>query len=213
MKRFLLGTAVVFGALYFGQGASFAAPLVADGVSYSLTQDALMGLPLTDQFTLTITGINKTGVGGDTEGGRTGVNALAFNPPSHFASATMITPPSGYVFVSGGLNSGGCDGSGNFFCFDNTAIPPIPTTPYAANSSLSFVFDVTLASGNFTGYAPDFKIDWVGSKNNYDLVSKAIPITIGPTINPLATDVPEPVSMSILGVGLASLGYLRRRRA
>jgi len=179
------------------------AALIADGITYSLSE-ADTADPLTDRFTLTITGINGAL---DTEGGRSGVNAIALTKPADFATAAMITPPSGYTFVNGGLNSSGCDGSGNFFCFDNTAIPPIPTTAFAANSSLTFVFDVTTATGAFAGYAPDLKIDWVGSQNNYDLVSQ--PIAIETHTDPI----PEPASLVMLGsMLLAGSVAIRRRR-
>lgn len=152
---------------------------------------------------LGISGINGAS---DTEGGRSGVNAIAFNLPSNFASAAMISPPSGFTFVNGGLNAAGCDGSGNFFCFDNTAIPPTPSTAFAADSTLSFTFDVTLSSGSFAGYKPDFKIDWVGTQNNYDLVSKELDPTPG---TPVPT--PEPGSLVILGSAL--VGFVAIRRA
>src|SRR5260370_39363666 len=102
--------------------------------------------------------------------GRSGVEAFAFHPPTNFSTAT---PPSGFSLELGGLNSKGCDGSGNFFCFKANTTPP-STPALAANSSLSLVFDVTISSGSFAGYAPDFKINWVGSQNNYDLVSATL---------------------------------------
>jgi hypothetical protein len=190
-----LGFAVVAAAALAAAPAH--ASLIADGLTYTLTESVLSSL--TAQFTLSITGINGAS---DTEKGRSGVNAIAFTQPSNFLSAVMITPPSGYSFINGGLNSSGCNGNGNFFCFDNTSIPPTPSTAYAADSTLTFVFDVTLSSGSFAGYAPDLKIDWVGSKNNYDLVSK--------TITP--TPAPEPASLAVLGVGMAGLGVIRKRR-
>jgi hypothetical protein len=39
---------------------------------------------------------------------------------------------------------------------------------------------VAISSGNLTGYEPDLKIDWVGSKNNYDLVSETITPVVVP---------------------------------
>jgi hypothetical protein len=198
MKRFL------YAAMVAALAATPAhASLIADGITYTLTEFTT-GNPLTDQFVLSISGINGTS---DTEGGRSGINALAFTLPSKFSTASMISPPSGYTFVNGGLNSSGCDGSGNFYCFDNTSIPPTPSTPYPVNSSLNLTFDVTLSSGNFAGYVPDFKIDWVGSKNNYDLVS--LPLPLSPTPIPA----PEPASLALLGVGLIGLGYTRRARS
>jgi hypothetical protein len=84
-----------------------ASTLVADGITYSLTASLLNAT--TDQFTLSISGINGAT---DTEKGRYGVQSFAFNPPTNFASATA---PTRFTEQSGGLNSGGCDGSGNFF--------------------------------------------------------------------------------------------------
>jgi hypothetical protein len=159
--------------------------------------------PDVEVYTLMISGINGAA---DTEGGRSGVNAIAFNLPANFLSATMVTPPSGFSFVLGGLNSNGCDGSGNFFCFDNTAIPPTPTTAFAANSSLTFVMDVTTSQA-FVLNTPAFKIDWVGTQNNYDLVSKPLaPEGSGPP--PPPPPVPEPGTLAMLGTALLGFGFL-----
>jgi len=187
-----LGSAIGLAALATTMPAH--ASLIDDGITYSLTETTLTATSA--QFTLGISGINGPS---DTEGGRFGVNALAFTQPANFSAAGA---PTGFTSVLGGLNSGGCDMAGNFFCFSANTTPTGPAL--AANSSLSFVFTETISSGSFAGYVPDFKIDWVGTKNNYDLVSLPLPPTPG-------RSVPEPNTLLALGAGLLGLVLLRRR--
>jgi hypothetical protein len=171
------------------------ASLVADGITYTLFETILS--PTEDQFTLQITGINGPS---DTEGGRFGVNSLAFNEPKpgSVLSGTMT----GFTFMTGGLNAMGCDGTGNFYCFKANAAPTAPAL--AANSDLQFTFDVTVAkAGDFAGYNPDFKIQWLGAKSGkYDLVSQ--------TLTP--TPVPLPAALPLLLGGIAGIGCMRRRK-
>ena len=197
MRRVLLAalatTAIGFASM---PAPASAAVLVADGITYDLTLNSITNGDLTGNFTLAISGINTAS---DTEGGRTGINAFAFNDPT--VGTAVSGSSSGFVFASGGLNSTGCDGSGNFFCFDNTSIPPTPNT--LLGSSLSILFSVTSDTvGSWANYNPDFKIDWVGSQNNYDLVSLAIPVNGG---------VPEPATWAMMLLGFGGIGMAMRR--
>jgi hypothetical protein len=152
-----------------------------------------------DRFTLDITGINGAT---DTEGGRYGVNSLAFNETP--AKGSLVTGAmTGFTFMTGGLNAMGCDGTGNFFCFKAITAPTAPAL--AANSELKLTFDLTVAqAGDFAGYNPDFKTQWLGSKSGkYDLVSQ--------TLTPTA--VPLPAALPLLLGGIAGLGFMRRRKA
>lgn len=141
-----------------------------DGLTYTLTAFKTSN-PDVDNFTLTISGINGTS---DTVGGRYGVFALAFNEPAGFNSATAIS--TGFTLMSGGLSSGGggCDGTGNFICFQNTQ--PIAQTALAADSTLSFDFQVDASGISTWGTAnskDDFKISWDGGKSkNYHYDSR-----------------------------------------
>jgi PEP-CTERM motif len=197
MKSALLTVIAATTALAFATPVS-AAVLIADGITYDLTLDSITNGGLTGNFTLDISGINTAS---DTEGGRTGINAFALNDPS--IGTAIDGSASGFVFTSGGLNANGCDGSGNFFCFDNPSIPPIPGA--LLGDSLTLMFSVTSDTvGSWDAYDnPDFKIDWVGSQNNYDLVSLGIPVNGA---------IPEPATWAMMIIGFGAAGYSIRRR-
>jgi hypothetical protein len=230
MKGLLAATALV--AVAWASPASALLSLgpnaTTEGLTYTLEAQATAN-PLTEQFALVIQGVNVAGT--DTRLGRTGINGFAFNlvsqnPDSPFTGAVLGTIINGnlslgtnsFVFKDGGLNSGGCNLTGNFFCFDNTAIgnggaAPQPTVAITG-STVVIGFEATLLpGGSWANFATDLKIDWVGNQNNYSLVSLAIPVnTTCPdcVINPTLVDAPEPASMALLGVGV--LGVLAARR-
>ena len=194
---------MILGVLASSAGAPSWASLIVDGLTYTLYESTLSTTE--DQFTLVISGINGTGAGGtplDTEGGRYGVGSFALTEP--VAGSVSTGSLAGFAFMTGGLNSMGCNGKGNLYCFRNNKTPSAPAL--AANSSLTFTFDVILQSadaGDFANYDPSFKIDWIGTKNNYNLVSE--------TLTP--TPVPLPAALPLLLGGIASLGFLSRRKA
>ena len=181
--------------------------LTADGLTYTLTAFTTTN-PSVDNFTLTISGINGTS---DTEGGRYGVFALAFNQPTGYLG--VAANPTGFATQSGGLSStgaGGCNGSGNLFCFQN--LMPIAQSALAANSTLSFNFSVAATGVSTWGTSvnpDDFEISWDGSNSNYDHVSQNLAPAAAPEIDPASAT----AALTFLAGGLAMLSGRRRKQS
>jgi hypothetical protein len=213
---------------------AFSAPaqaiIIDQGITYELQTQATAD-PLTNRFALLISGENTAS---DPIGNRTGITGFALNETSNGATASgemiftattagIVMGNSGWNFVNGNVNQGGCTNNPapNFYCFDNSAVPPNPTDDLAG--PLLFVFDVTLNPGEtWAGYNPSFRIDWVSdTQNNYSFVSAPIGVTQGcPSCTPTPTSVvPEPASIAALGSGLVALAgaigwrWRRRRKA
>lgn len=208
MKKIFLAMAALL--LPFAATPAEAVTLIADGITYELDLTSVSADGLTGNFSLAISGVNTAS---DTEGGRTGINAFAFNDPN---GGTAVSGSSaGFTFQPGGLNSNGCNGNGNFFCFANTGAVFASPLPSAG----SLLFSVTTdAAINWLTWNPDFKIDWIGSKNNYDLVSKHIGVnncTAGGCPGPdpfIGGGVPEPGTWLMMIFGFAAIGTAMRRK-
>ncbi len=175
--------------------------LIADGLTYSLTETVNSATDIL--FTLNITGINAPGPTGDAEGGREAVTAFAFNG---LGNGWNITGPSGWSRLSGQTsNSGsGCNSpGGGWFCFQQNTYG---SSVLAANSSLSYSFE--LMGSGLSSWDPSFKINWIGTKNNYDLVSQTL--TPGGTV--AAPEVDPGTTLSGLTLLAGAMAILRGRR-
>lgn len=190
-----------------GQAAIVGPGGSAQGITYEFTivGGALNSTSAT--FNIHITGINAVT---DLEGGRSGINDFAFSTPGLPAIASGSSAFG--TFTDGGLNSTGCNGSGGFFCFNGALPPNAPALP--ANSTIDIQFAINLTTGNFLAWTPSFKIDWVGSLNNYDLVSQDLVGSLTPT--PFNNPIPLPGAVWMLFgglawiIGLCSVGGRRR---
>lgn len=127
-------------------------------------------------------------------------------------SVTLVAAPGGSSAWSaempGGSNSGGCDGNGaasGAVCFqDISATTVVPGGPY------NFEFAVTMPGADALTASSDIKAVYNTAMDNS---GRNLGITsMGITIQPSTTTVPEPGTVGLLGIGLVGLGIASKRR-
>ena len=114
--------------------------------------------------------------------------------------------------MSGGLNSGGCSGSGNgFYCANSNLLG---ATPFLGGSTDTWVFLMNINNSlpNFTTGSGSLKAQFtnlIGEKVG-SLLSENV--TFGTPTNPPPTTTPEPATLVLFGTGLAVAATAMRRR-
>jgi len=208
IKKKFVALAGLASLLYAGVGYA-SNSVTVDGAIYTLTYSgsALPDLdPAHETFRVTL-GIDTNAY----SGGGSFLDNVAIKVSSA-ATGALFSAPGGtgnWSLLAGGLNSGGCDGSGSgFICANglaNSGKGVAVTTGNGAGIDYAFTFDVTMANGAlFTGLdAASIKARYVKADGH---------MAGGLVSNGITLSVPEPESYAMLLAGLGLMGFIARRR-
>jgi hypothetical protein len=211
MRRLLL---ICVGSFAFGALGLIAAPDASatpigpacgtcQGSIYEIAYD---GVPVATTATTETWRITYTIDTSGYDGGGTRLDTVALKVSAQLVDADLVAAPGGVGLWNeflGGLNAGGCSGSGSGFdCVEATSIGTSPVVP---GGVYTWVFDLEIANGGlFTVDDSSVKaryVDEAGDKVG-DLVSESIMLTL----------VPEPGTALLVAAG-ASLLAARRTRS
>jgi hypothetical protein len=149
--------------------------------------------------------------------------AIGINLPadSTLLSAMEFAPngAANWTPVAGGLNAGACDGKGAFICAkaNTTAFDALAPNAATAITPYEWTWEVTILDSSKGGAAAVFangsSVKIAYSDVNGHLVSDEFPFINTPPPHENLPTVPEPVSATLVGGGLLTLGcFLARRR-
>ncbi|MGH8750983.1 MAG: PEP-CTERM sorting domain-containing protein, partial [Burkholderiales bacterium] len=138
------------------------------------------------------------------------LDQVAVKVSSSLFASSLFSAPSGtanWLLVDGGINASGCSGSGSgFLCANSDAALNSGKGVSVPDGTYSWVFDLTVDNGTLFTDLNEASVkgrfvDSAGAKVG-DLVSENVTLLA----------VPEPEIYAMLGIGLALMGFVGRRR-
>ena len=194
MKRFLVFTAVLAIACIGLAGVAKADSTSAGGVVYTFTSDGSDG---SGGFLVTMT-VNTTGA---TASGAMTSFAVQFTGATSVSLSSVSANAGAWSAMIQGNNGGNtCTaGMSNFWC--STGTPGITITSGGPGDVYTFVFDI-----KGVGVSPT--TTHIQTNQGEGALAISNDVGVGPP-----TSTPEPASMLLLGLGLAGVPFLRRKRS
>lgn len=206
MKKFLF---CVF-ALVCCFAASLSASTITgcsscDGASYTLDYNIVSTSSTFDVFNVFLLVDDTTYTGGGQY-----LNAVAVKPDSSILAVNLLSAPStlpigsSWVTSLGGLNANACDGSGSgFFCTGSTGLgAPVSTLGKEFEWQVSVTHDTWFTGASLASIKAIY-VDASGNK-----IGSLLSADIGDTMH---SPVPEPLTSSLVGLGLIGLFFVRRK--
>ncbi len=190
-------------------GCAAAGPAAAvdsfNGTTWTLTTNGVDLNPSAaiDQFLFTLTVDTSTP---DAAVSGSYLDSVSIKVASSVTGNSVTGPAVGpWILQTGGLNNGGCSGSGGgFLCADVTTFTD---GALVDGSTYSWVFDISMAHGAlFTGIdEASVKGRFTNGNDHHVGAVTSMPITI--------TQVPEPETYAMFLAGLGLMGFMARRRS